>query len=887
MTQNASKQNLFAHPIAFALTNILFPLFALGSIGMVYWLTVEALDPSLVSKMRLAIGAACALPTAAFLRLVAGPKRIGVWTYLGLLIAFVAFAFFAYPLMLDSSAKVDVWIIGPSVSYAFWIGVVPPIFAGLARLTTADWKIPSGPDAGVSILLTILGPVSLYALFAIFKNSDCFWSDRVVACVLVACGLMLFTGLSRFIYVIGTQFLFGRHDRARHFGTTLVFALVLPWLGLALNLNIPFPADFANPWPWILSALTTAVLLPETKANRRGLALWFFKFIVAPFVLYFFILFLPFLPLAVFAILALGMGFLILAPTMLFLYYSTQLTASWQILRERYSKARLMTIAAFGLLVMPLGFVIDVELERIGLQSLVKWHTEEDFDLPPQPLPISARQAERIVRNANDFAEGAEIPFLSAWRSHRVYDGMYMADQLRGELNRRILDKTLTKQELEGSWQRNRNWFGANLFGANEGRRRNRKSREPWRRPLRTKLYTASCESGENGTLVLKVHAEREKDQFGNREFTADFRLPAGMWIEGMRLKMDDGSWKVARASERKAAEFVYRRITEELRDPSIITLDTPNEGTLKIFPVGANGRDVEITLRRSTLCPNDEPIHLGDAEIPLPETSAERSARLVVAKDAELTLIPAAWMSAHINELVEAVEGCATVSFSLNDPSFESDLRRYVRMQARIAPFAPGVMPAIVFDRKLLSTNEIVRVLTPKEVSAKLLTALRREYPGLRAFGDRPLDGWFIFETETNGKVCVPYRAGEGAIVFARLKGAIQDDGAWSEGAKLWMRENEAFMKPTLDVRRELLEGTRRTGVLTTQSAYLAVETSAQEKSLQLKERMALHGKMSFDFEEPDPTEADAPTFVWLLIGLPVAWVLRRLSVIFKGKRV
>ena len=63
------------------------------------------------------------------------------------------------------------------------------------------------------------------------------------------------------------------------------------------------------------------------------------------------------------------------------------------------------------------------------------------------------------------------------------------------------------------------------------------------------------------------------------------------------------------------------------------------------------------------------------------------------------------------------------------------------------------------------------------------------------KAFGDRPLDGWYLLETESGGKVVVPYRKGEGALVFAKVKGAKVDDGKWSEGAKLWARENEAFM--------------------------------------------------------------------------------------------
>lgn len=147
------------------------------------------------------------------------------------------------------------------------------------------------------------------------------------------------------------------------------------------------------------------------------------------------------------------------------------------------------------------------------------------------------------------------------------------------------------------------------------------------------------------------------------------------------------------------------------------------------------------------------------------------------------------------------------------------------------------------------------------------------------KAFGDRPLDGWYLLETESGGKVAVPYRKGEGALVFAKVKGAKVDDGKWSAGAKLWAREREAFLKPALDLRKELLDGTRSTGVLTTQSAYLAVETAAQEKALKQKELEALYGNKAFDFEEgePEQTSSDAPGMFLILGGFFVVFLVRK----------
>ena len=914
MKDKSEKINLFAHPITFVLTHVVFPLFAVGSLGYVYWLTVEALakaEGALGTKMLVALCASTAIPAAAALRLAVGPKRIGVVTQICFALLIVAFAYFAFPVVCEATGKVDSWIIGPTAFLSFFIGVVPPIFAGVARIATADWKLDFGADIGVTLGLTVGGPFGVYVVIqvaeAIWRIIVKGWSSygiastvsgHIAAVGVVLGALVLFIGFLRLMHLIASRF-GAKNGRLKRIVTALVFGLALPWGGLALNLHIPFPADFANPWPWVLSAVTTLAMIVETKPSRGGLALWFLKLAMAPFVLYFFLLFVPFLPLAVLAILALGTGFLIMAPTMLFRYYTANVYDSWKVLRGAYSKARLLTIAALGFLVIPLGFVVDVEIERAGLKALVKWHTEEDFDAPRAPLPVSKRRAERIVRNVNDFADGAELPFLSAWRTFRVYDGMYMADSLREELNLRILGKKLSKDELD--WNRRRNFFGAEMFGGNAGRRNNRNAANGWTtRPPRTRDFTATCESKGSGEYLLKVHAKKDPaGRWVDQEFIASFRLPAGTWIEGMRLKMDDGTWKDAKASERKAAEFVYRHITQERRDPSIITLDTPTSGTLKIFPVGKDGRDVEITLRTTALAPLMEPILIGEQTVRPSALWGGPVAELVTAKDAAVTLVSAAWMDVHTNELVKAVAGCDVQGVSLDDPEFKGDLRRHVRLFATtMAMNAPGVMPSFEFTRTvperrtygngkyatIPATNVVVASLAELPRDCRLpesfLTTLRRELPGVEAFGDRPLDGWYVLETEDGGKVAVPYRKSEGALVFAKVRGATVDGGKWSAGAKLWAREREAFLRPALDLRKELLDGTRATGVLTTQSAYLAVETSAQEKALKQKEMEALYGNKAFDFEEPlepEQTSSDAPGMLLILGGFLVALLVRR----------
>ena len=260
-------------------------------------------------------------PVAAGLRLLVGPKRIGIVTELGFALTIVAFAYLAFPVMGAAAGRVDSWIIGPTAFLSFFIGIVPPIFAGLARIATANWKMNFGADLVVTVLLAIGGPFGAYVVIQVaeaiwrstWKNGHTLSETAAavtghVAAVGVVLGtLLLFTGILRLMHLVSGRFL-SRDADSRRIVTALFFGLVFPWAGLALNLRIPFPADFANPWPWVLSAVTTLAMIVETKPSRGGLALWFLKLAMAPFVLYFFLLFVPFLPLAVLAILAMGAG---------------------------------------------------------------------------------------------------------------------------------------------------------------------------------------------------------------------------------------------------------------------------------------------------------------------------------------------------------------------------------------------------------------------------------------------------------------------------------------------------------------------------------------------------------------------------------------------------
>src|SRR3954466_2192515 len=93
----------------------------------------------------------------------------------------------------------------------------------------------------------------------------------------------------------------------------------MPLAGLILNITIPFPVDFQAAEVYVLTVANALVLLFAvwTGGSRPRLS-WHLLCVTFPFALYFFIVFLPYIPLSVLAVIVMGAGMLVLTPILLF-----------------------------------------------------------------------------------------------------------------------------------------------------------------------------------------------------------------------------------------------------------------------------------------------------------------------------------------------------------------------------------------------------------------------------------------------------------------------------------------------------------------------------------------------------------------------------------------
>ena len=197
-----------------------------------------------------------------------------------------------------------------------------PLFHGLLRIACTRPATATGRVVALNLAFAIGAPLTLYVLFQLLRVLQVSggFLETLVPTALVVFGLLMFMGIAR-VMLVALRALQGRGLLAERLAI-LLFALVLPIGGLILNRSIEFPVDFQAWEVYALTAANTAILLFASWRHASHPRLSFCLLCATfPFSLYFFLVFLPYTPLSILAVLAMGAGFLVLSPICLFVCY--------------------------------------------------------------------------------------------------------------------------------------------------------------------------------------------------------------------------------------------------------------------------------------------------------------------------------------------------------------------------------------------------------------------------------------------------------------------------------------------------------------------------------------------------------------------------------------
>lgn len=499
------------------------------------------------------------------------------------LIAFIAYLYF-YAYNADDLIpwSVPTWMVSDNILVYGGTFLMPTLayslFIIIVKLTPKN--------GGHSAVQNFFGAVGVPILFYIFYQvmmslwrADGGKSGIHVLIITTICATVLFLFfLIRTVYIIALR-KDGIITRYR-LAWRIPIALLFPILGLLVN-NGWEPGgwhqregygifgDFGSPWFYIITAVNALLLcMPVKPGKYYRLALFAGKAVTFSFTLYFFMVFLPFLPLSVIAIIAVGLGFLMLAPIMLFLVHVRDLAVDYNFLQPYFSRAKRTAILVAGILVLPVCITADYMHDKLVLNQALAYVYEPDYSKDYSIDEHSLGKTLDVVKvfkdrnGRSDFLESRKQPYLTSYFNWLVLDNLTLSDS-----KIQTLEKIFFGKSDIHIWNRN-NEASENVVitGINQSAQ-----------------YDPVKQQWES-----TIDLELTNYGGGLSEYQTTLSLPDGCWINDYYLYVGDRKEKGILA-EKKLATWVYSQIRNASRDPGILFYNGGNRVAFHVFPFAVN----------------------------------------------------------------------------------------------------------------------------------------------------------------------------------------------------------------------------------------------------------------------------------------------------------
>jgi len=559
------------HPGWLFLTNTI-PIAIMAAIYYGNFTVIESLlDPESVSLwitfgIALAIIWLAGLGYAAFC--ITYRRRISVFYCIAVLSVFIPFLY-TYAMCLDDliPRNIPMWMMPEDITMYAGTFLMPAMAHALFSLVIVFTRKAHERKPLPSLLVTLVFPVAwflFYQLVLPFWRStiDYGFAQHVLITLFIASSVVFLFALVRAVYIISAR----RDKWGLRWVWRVLIGCVLPITGLTVNLGFGFFGDFSHPIFFILATITgLTLLLPEDDNKRYRLFLFIARSITFTFTLYFFAVFLPYLPLSILAIMALLTGFLMLAPLALMVVHCRALYADIGFLKKYYPSRFIYGLLIAGSATLPLGITWFYLHDKSTLNHALNHVYSPDYQ---QQGTHDAESLQRVLNTVRDYKsdmrfDSRQIPFLSSYYNWLVLDHLTMSETKINTLERIFNDAPL--DTLRTFADAPINSESVHVSAVNS-----------------TSQYDAKQQAWRSTVLLSITNATDMQS-----EFAGTFTLPAGCWIDGYALWIGNEKTPGILA-EKKTATWIYQQITRYRRDPGILYYLTGNRVALRIFPFEA-----------------------------------------------------------------------------------------------------------------------------------------------------------------------------------------------------------------------------------------------------------------------------------------------------------
>jgi hypothetical protein len=501
-------------------------------------------------------------------------------------IAYLWLAFADMDTVLPQS--VIVWIYPPERflfnQFAF---AMIPLFLGVLRVACAKPMRRAAGDLAISAVLACGAPVALYIGLNTLR-----WFDHglgsstavILATTVILLSLAMFAGIIRSL-MLAFRFARDRGPVVERVAIVIV-AVVLPVSGLLLNRTIPFPADFQAWEVYGLTLANAAILLFASWRHAQQPRLSFSLLcLTLPFSLYFFIVFLPYTPLSILAVILMGAGFLVLAPTFLFTLHLHLFNKARSEAGRGWSGLRMAVAGLLCFLVVPAFFTMRGLADKAALNAALDYLFTPAIKSGDTRYPASLSNLRRALNSHRNYKNGIYYPLLSDYYSWLVFDDLILPDDKLARLEKVFLGATGSTENHDLLRSRN-----GSLFGGRSVRDRARMPRAtPPPRTVEVSGLDVRARPAGGADAVFTVVMTLRNTGSQAAEYRRTLPLPPGVFVDGFRLHIN-GTPVPGRIFEKKTALWVYAMIRDsERRDPGLLVYNKPDELELRVYPVAAD----------------------------------------------------------------------------------------------------------------------------------------------------------------------------------------------------------------------------------------------------------------------------------------------------------
>ncbi|OGV68174.1 MAG: MSEP-CTERM sorting domain-containing protein [Lentisphaerae bacterium RIFOXYC12_FULL_60_16] len=824
------------------------------------------------------------------------------------------------------------WMLSPQqLLFLVFATSAPALFFYLLHLSGVRLRLGAGSDVGLSLAVLIGVPGSWYLAGVVLSRLHwLFLPNQVIIMVVffLTTAIMFCAFLRLLLYVHGRL--------GRSILMAILGSLVFPLGGLLLNASIPFPCDLQD---WTVYAMTVlnavAVLIPTgTVHPGRRLAIWCSRAVTFPFTLYFFLLFLPFLPLSIPAMLAAGGGFLILTPTFLFVVHVRLLLDEGAHLVESMGWGRVVGLFVAMLLVMPGLYTARALYHKAALMQAVHQVFQPDYSEAEMKIDQPAvRQALTRLQNMKD---GIYVPMLSDYYNWIVFNGMVLADSRMKTIRRVLLGETADRVRSRRDMQ-----IIDFFSGGGRSRQDWNNSRHP---PRHVRLADVQVSTRTTGQVcIASVVLDMQNTNEALAEYVDNMTVPDGVLVSGYWLDVN-GQTVPGRIVDRKSAEWVYHMIRDTTRrDPGLLVCNEDATLRLSVYPFnGGETRRCGIDFMFPVSASPE--VRIGDRLVSLQAVPAagpvviqlNGTQQAVYLSKATSATLPSFTRKPYLHFIVDA-SGAARDKQSDLLTQMDGVLRRGSNLLCHVTlanagsrhltPEPVDGSTALALVRQHLTDPGVFSggfnagralkhaalqyagsgdqtvpyyvLVTPTVDSALLLEdleAFQRFKPDTPPYRFAvtvvrvEVSPVHLLQTgDTLGIACADADAlvllGPGAIgVFNPAENRFQPlpagepisgDTVYAQGVALWQRYRRTVLDPSAvnDARADLLAISRSTCILQPLAAYIVLENSAQWVQLERAQQQALNADQALAFDE---SETPAPPVLLLLAGFLLVQAVR-----------